>query len=183
MANEDKKVITLMCERAADLNNLLDSNGQVQGVDGLHVVKLPCSGMVQPLMIEGALKAGAAGVIVCGCQLGDCFYREGNKLVRERLLGDRPPTLKKATDRRRVLALWLSRLQTKRFVSEAKEFVGFVRDLPADAPAAAAKPAAPAAAAKPPAVVPPSTEVVAPAPTTEVTKVEPSNGGEAKSPE
>jgi hypothetical protein len=59
MANE-KKVITLLCERAADLNNLLDGKGEVQGVDGLAVVKLPCSGMIQPLMIEGALKNGAA---------------------------------------------------------------------------------------------------------------------------
>jgi len=149
MANEDKKVVTLLCERAADLNNLLDANGEVQGVKGLCVVKLPCSGMVQPLMIEGALKAGAAGVIVTGCQLGDCFYREGNKMIRERLLGDRPPGLKKTVDRRRVLALWLSRLQAQKFISDAREFVATVREL--EPPPEAAKPAAPAAkpAAKP----------------------------------
>src|ERR1700712_1074637 len=103
MANENNKVITLMCERSADLNDLLGADGQIKNVDGLHAVKLPCSGMVQPLMIEAALKAGAAGVIVCGCQIGDCYYREGNKMIRERLLGSRPPGLKKATDRRRVL--------------------------------------------------------------------------------
>jgi coenzyme F420-reducing hydrogenase delta subunit len=72
---------------------------------------------------------GAAGVIVCGCQLGDCYYREGNKMIRERLLGDRPPGLKKTVDRRRVVALWLSRLQRQRFLSEAKEFVLQVHDL------------------------------------------------------
>jgi len=153
MANEDKKVITLLCERAADLNNLLSASGELSGVSGVGVVKVPCSGMIQPNMIEGAFKNGAAGVIVCGCQIGDCFYREGNKLVRERLLGDRPPGLKKTVDRRRVLALWLSRLQQKKFVAETKEFVAYVRDLPADAkpaaPAAAAKPAAPAAPAEP----------------------------------
>jgi coenzyme F420-reducing hydrogenase delta subunit len=146
MANE-KKVITLLCERAADLNNLLDGNGQVQGVDGLAVVKLPCSGMIQPLMIEGALKNGAAGVLVCGCQIGDCFYREGNKMIRERMLGDRPPGLKKTVDRRRVIGLWLSRLQTRKFISDAKEFVAYVRGLE-DAPVAP-KPAAAPAAAKP----------------------------------
>jgi len=151
MANDGNKVITLMCERAADLNNLLDANGNLQGVDGVGVVKLPCSGMIQPLMIEGAIKAGAAGVIVCGCQIGDCFYREGNKLVRERLLGDRPPTLKKTVDRRRVLALWLSRLQTDRFISEAKEFVAELSKLPAPevAPPPAPKPAPKAADAAP----------------------------------
>ncbi len=98
---EPKRVITLLCERAADLNTLTDSSGQIEGVPELGVVKLPCSGMIQPLMIEAALKAGAEGVIVCGCQIGDCYYREGNKMIRERLLGERPPGLKKTVDRRR----------------------------------------------------------------------------------
>jgi coenzyme F420-reducing hydrogenase delta subunit len=144
MANENNKVITLMCERSADVNDLLDADGKIKSVDGLHAVKLPCSGMVQPLMIEAALKQGAAGVIVCGCQIGDCYYREGNKMIRERLLGERVPTLKKATDRRRILALWLSRPQKERFIAEAGEFVRFVQGLPAPevAPAPAAKPAA-----------------------------------------
>lgn len=146
MANENNKVITLMCERSADVNDLLDANGKVKGVDGLHVVKLPCSGMVQPNMIETALKSGAAGVVVCGCQIGDCYYREGNKMIRERLLGNRVPTLKKATDRRRILALWLSRPQKQRFLADAAEFVKFVTTLPAPEPAAA--PAAKPAAAK-----------------------------------
>ncbi|CAF0800199.1 unnamed protein product [Rotaria sordida] len=97
-------------------------------------------------MIEAAMKAGAAGVIVTGCQIGDCYYREGNRMIRERLLGMRPPGLKKTVDRQRVLALWLSRPQKDRFLSEAKEFVAFVRQLPAPPPPppakAAAKPAA-----------------------------------------
>lgn len=118
-----KTVITLICERAADLNSLLDKNGALSELPDVHVVKFPCSGMIQPLMIEAALKAGAEGVIVCGCQIGDCFYREGNKMIRERLLGERPPGLKKTVDRRRVMALWLSRRQKERFLAEAKEFV------------------------------------------------------------
>ena len=125
----EKKVITLICERAADLDSVCSAQGEVKDIDGLHVVKLPCSGMIQPLMIEAALKAGAAGVIVTGCQLGDCYYREGNRMIRERLLGERTPGLKMTVDRRRVLALWLARPQKDRFMSEAKEFVGYVRGL------------------------------------------------------
>ncbi|MBX9667519.1 MAG: hydrogenase iron-sulfur subunit [Candidatus Obscuribacterales bacterium] len=139
---EEKTVITLMCERAADVNDLLDKNNEVQSVPGLKVVKLPCSGMIQPLMIEAAMKAGASGVIVCGCQIGDCYFREGNRMIRERLLGERPPTLKKTVDRRRVMALWLSRRQKNKFESEAKEFVAYVNKL--EPAAEAAKPAAPA---------------------------------------
>ncbi|HEY9713604.1 MAG TPA: hydrogenase iron-sulfur subunit [Chroococcales cyanobacterium] len=147
MANENTKIITLICERAADIDGIMDDKGHCKTVDGVSFVKLPCSGMIQANMVDHALKSGAAGVIVCGCQIGDCYYREGNKHIRERLLGERTPTLKKNVDRRRILALWLSRLQTDRFVSEAKEFVGYVKGLgPAEA---AGKPAAAPAAAKP----------------------------------
>jgi coenzyme F420-reducing hydrogenase delta subunit len=149
---DQKTVITLLCERAADVDGICDKNGNCTTVDGLKVVKLPCSGMIQPLMIEGAFKAGAAGVIVGGCQIGDCYYREGNRMIRERLLGERLPGLKKTVDRRRVLALWLSRLQRGKFESDAKEFVAYVKGLEdvKPAPAAAApKPAPSATAAKP----------------------------------
>ena len=116
------KIMTLICERSCNLDNLVDSNSQFKDMPGCYVVKFPCSGMIQPLMIEAALKNGADGVVVTGCQIGDCYYREGNKMIRERLLGERPPGLKKATDRRRVVALWLSRVQPARLLSEVKEF-------------------------------------------------------------
>jgi F420-non-reducing hydrogenase iron-sulfur subunit len=117
------KVMTLICERSCDLNAHLDEKSQLKEVPDCYVVKFPCSGMIQPLMIEAALKNGADGVVVTGCQIGDCYYREGNKMIRERMLGNRPPTLKKTVDRRRVIGLWLSKLQPNRFISEVKEFV------------------------------------------------------------
>ena len=162
---ETKSVISLVCERAADLGGVCDAQGAVKDVPGLHVIKLPCSGMIQPLMIDQAMKSGAEGVIVMGCQIGDCYYREGNKMIRERLLGERQPGLKKTVDRRRVIALWLSRVQTKQFLSEAKEFVAHVRALPA---VEAAKPAA--AAAKPAAATPAAKAAAVPTPVAETPK-------------
>lgn len=125
-----EKIITLMCERSVDLDSSVDASGQLKDVPGTHVVKFPCSGMIQPLMVEAALKSGADGVIVCGCQLGDCYYREGNRMIRERLLGNRPPGLKKAVDRRRVEGLWLARPQTHKFVEAVKEFVNRIKAIP-----------------------------------------------------
>ncbi len=135
------KVINLVCERACDLSSHVDSEGRLKDIAGAWVVSYPCSGMIQPLQIEAALKAGAEGVVVHGCQLGDCYYREGNKMIHDRLIGDRPPGLKKAVDRRRVIGLWLSRYQTQRFLTEVKEFSTYVSSLEPIAAAAAAKPA------------------------------------------
>ena len=146
MSEAKTKIVTLICERAVDMNPLCDESGRLKDEGDVSVIKFPCSGMIQPLMIEAAMKAGASGVIVCGCQIGDCYYREGNKMIRERLLGERPPGLKKTVDRRRVLALWLSRPQTGRFLSEAKEFVAQMKTLNTSEPAKAAANPAPAPA-------------------------------------
>jgi F420-non-reducing hydrogenase iron-sulfur subunit len=131
MSDAQKTVITLICERACDINGIVDASGNCTEVPGMKVVKFPCSGMIQPLMIEAAIKGGADGVVVTGCQIGDCYYREGNRMIRERLLGDRPPTLKKGTDRRRILALWLAKPQRQRFISESKEFIASLNNLAA----------------------------------------------------
>jgi coenzyme F420-reducing hydrogenase delta subunit len=125
------KIVTLICERSCDLSKHLDSGSVVKGMPGCYVVKFPCSGMIQPLMIEAALANGADGVVVTGCKIGDCYFREGNKMIRDRLLGERPPGLKKTVDRRRVIGLWLSAVQTKRFLSELDEFSRELTRLPA----------------------------------------------------
>src|SRR4030095_12869806 len=148
------KVITLICERSVDLSQHLEQDHKLKDDPNVEVVKYPCSGMIQPLMVEAAMKAGASGVIICGCQIGDCYYREGNKMIRERLLGERPPGLKKTVDRRRVIGLWLSKPQTGRFISEAKEFVALVGKLNSDEGPPKVEPPKPVPAAKPPAEEP-----------------------------
>src|SRR5579883_3015403 len=116
------KIMTLICERSCEVDKHVDSKSQFKDMPGCYVVKFPCSGMIQPLMIEAALKNGADGVVVTGCQIGDCYFREGNKMIRDRLLGERPPGLKKTVDRRRVIGLWVSRMEPGRLLREVKEF-------------------------------------------------------------
>jgi coenzyme F420-reducing hydrogenase delta subunit/Fe-S oxidoreductase len=45
----------------------------------IRVVRLMCSGRVNPAFILGALEMGADGVFVSGCHPGDCHYTFGNR--------------------------------------------------------------------------------------------------------
>ncbi len=51
----------------------------------LRVIRVPCSGRIDPLFIVRALVSGADGVLVSGCHPGDCHYAEGNYYARRRL--------------------------------------------------------------------------------------------------
>ena len=51
----------------------------------LRIIRVPCSGRVDPLFIVRALFDGADGVLVSGCHPRDCHYSEGNFYARRRL--------------------------------------------------------------------------------------------------
>lgn len=53
--------------------------------DQVQVVNLPCSGRVDPDLILLALTQGADGVLVVGCQEGECHYQRGTYLGRSKM--------------------------------------------------------------------------------------------------
>ncbi|MEZ4574031.1 MAG: hydrogenase iron-sulfur subunit [Vampirovibrionales bacterium] len=65
-------------------------------------------------------------MITTGCRIGDCYYREGNKFLRERLLGERQPKLRATVDRKRLQAYWLSALEFGQFTQMASSFSAYL---------------------------------------------------------
>lgn len=55
----------------------------------VHVVRVPCSGRVDPQLVLQAFREGADGVVVLACHPGDCHFKEGNVRAERRagLLG------------------------------------------------------------------------------------------------
>jgi len=51
----------------------------------LRIIRVPCSGRIDPLFIVKTLINGADGVLVSGCHPRDCHYAEGNFYARRRL--------------------------------------------------------------------------------------------------
>ena len=97
-----KTIIGFVCERSLPLDRMLDAHKALLDDPDTKIVVVPCSGMVKPTQMELALANGAEATFVCGCAIGDCHYRTGNLMIRERLEGKRNPKLRKTTDRRKV---------------------------------------------------------------------------------
>ncbi|MBC7262517.1 MAG: hydrogenase iron-sulfur subunit [Chloroflexi bacterium] len=51
----------------------------------VRVIVLPCSGRVDPIFILLALKSGVDGVLVAGCQPGQCHYKQGTRIAQGRM--------------------------------------------------------------------------------------------------
>jgi coenzyme F420-reducing hydrogenase delta subunit len=52
----------------------------------VRVLRVPCSGRVNPQHVLAALNRGMDGVLVCGCHPGDCHYVSGNYFAKRRLM-------------------------------------------------------------------------------------------------
>ncbi len=51
---------------------------------GVRLVRVMCSGRVDPQMVLTGFREGADGVMILGCHPGDCHYKEGNYVARKR---------------------------------------------------------------------------------------------------
>jgi coenzyme F420-reducing hydrogenase delta subunit len=95
-------VVGFVCERSIPIQEMINQQKALSDDPNVKIVILPCSGMVKPSQMELALAQGAEATFVCGCAMGDCHYRTGNIMIKERLEGDRNPKLRKSTDRTKV---------------------------------------------------------------------------------
>jgi len=89
------KIVVYGCEHGIDVMHMES--------DDTRGVKLICSGMLPPTLVEYALKQGADGVMVTGCRHNDCYYRFGNRWTRLRFAGERKPSLRGRAERDRIL--------------------------------------------------------------------------------
>lgn len=95
----------------------------------LKIVRVMCSGRVDPEFVLSAFKEGADGVLVLGCHPGDCHYKEGNynALRRYELLKLMLADL--GIEDARFRLEWVSASEAEKFVEVADDFVKKVRAL------------------------------------------------------
>lgn len=81
---EEPRVLLFVCQWSLRTDAELQRVAERYG-DRVQVVNLPCSGRVDPAMILLALTKGADGVLVVGCEDGDCHYLRGTYLGRSKV--------------------------------------------------------------------------------------------------
>ena len=123
------RIVAFFCNwctyTAADLAGV----SRLKYAPNIRVIRLMCSGRVDPQFILDALSKGADGVLIGGCHLGDCHYAEGNyKTVRrfqmlQRLLRDL------GIEDQRVRLEWISASEGERLKTVINNMVEQIRAL------------------------------------------------------
>lgn len=95
----------------------------------LRLVRMMCTGMVDPKYIVKSLLSGADGVLVSGCHPGDCHYINGNYKARRRvkLINEILPQF--GIEKERVKLTWVGASEGNEFAATVNSFINEIREL------------------------------------------------------
>ncbi len=79
----EPKIIGFLCNWCSYAGADLAGVSRIQYPPNIRIIRVMCSGRVDPVIILEMFASGADGVLVTGCHPGDCHYLEGN-LYEER---------------------------------------------------------------------------------------------------
>src|SRR5512137_48842 len=111
--------------RAADLAG----TARVKYPPNIRLIRLMCSGRLDPTFVLKALAGGADGVLISGCHPGECHYLEQNYKAMRRYHLLRRVLTQMGVEPQRVKLVWASAAEGVRLAEEIKKMVEEVRAL------------------------------------------------------
>jgi F420-non-reducing hydrogenase iron-sulfur subunit len=102
---------------------------RVQHQPHFRMIRVMCSGRIQPGFVLHAFEKGADGVLVSGCHFGDCHYMFGNERAVEQFEITRKVVEVLGLEAKRLRLEWISAAEGARFAQVIDEFTEDIRKL------------------------------------------------------
>jgi F420-non-reducing hydrogenase iron-sulfur subunit len=125
----EPKIVGILCNWCSYAGADLAGTARVPYAPNVRIVRVMCSGRVDPTFVLKALQCGADGVLIAGCHPGDCHYQSGNyKAMRRhalllKVLGQL------GVEPERVRLEWVSASEGERFAQIVDDMTEKVRAL------------------------------------------------------
>jgi F420-non-reducing hydrogenase iron-sulfur subunit len=94
-----------------------------------RIIRVMCSGRLEPEFILRAFEIGADGVLVAGCHLGECHYISGNERAKQRIAKTQELLDVLGVDSRRLRLEWISASEGIKFAKTMDEFTKLLIEL------------------------------------------------------
>ncbi len=125
----EPKILAFLCNWCSYAGADLAGVSRIQYPPNLRIIRVPCSGRVNPLFLLRGLQSGADGVLVSGCHPGDCHYLSGNLAARRKFALVRELLNYAGIEPERVQFTWVSASEGGRFAAIVQKVVEQVRKL------------------------------------------------------
>jgi F420-non-reducing hydrogenase iron-sulfur subunit len=153
MSKFEPVIVGFLCNWCSYTGADLAGTSRRHYLPNVRIIRVMCSGRIEPAFVLRALQDGADGVLVAGCHPGDCHYQEGNYKTLRRMTLLKKMLEQFGIEPERVRLEWISASEANEFVRVVNEMTEQIRALGPlklghfeDAEEVAAEPAAPKAA-------------------------------------
>ena len=123
-AQFEPRIIAFCCYWGSYAGADVVGTSGIQYPANVRIIKVMCSGRVDPTFILSAFKWGADGVLVTGCHPGECHYLKGNTMMKRRFDFLKEVINYVGIEPDRLRLEWVS-------VGEGEKFAYLIRDMTA----------------------------------------------------
>lgn len=122
------RVIAFLCNWCSYAGADLAGTSRLRYDSHIEIIRVPCSGRMDPLFILKCFEKGADGVLVSGCHPGDCHYATGNYYARRKFAAFRKLLEFAGFDLRRIHFSWVSAAEGAKWSQVVNEVISQVRE-------------------------------------------------------
>ena len=125
----EPNIIGFLCNWCSYAGADLAGTSRIQYPPNVKVIKVMCSGRINPMYVINALQQGADGVLIGGCHPGDCHYNHGNYLARRRIAIMKKLLEYMGIEPERVRMTWVSAAEGRKFADVVEEVTEDIKKL------------------------------------------------------
>ena len=125
----EPKIVAFLCNWCSYAGADLAGVSRLQYPTNVRIIRVPCSGRIDPMYVVRALQEGLDGVLVSGCHPGDCHYISGNLVARRKFALLKSYLGYLGIEPGRVQFSWVSASEGPRFAALITKVVEDVRAL------------------------------------------------------
>lgn len=123
----EPKIVAFLCNWCSYAGADLAGVSRLQYGPNIRIIRVPCSGRINPLYILKAFQNGADGVLVSGCHPGDCHYISGNLVARRKFALLKDFLVYSGIESERVHFSWVSASEGQRFAALINKVIDDVK--------------------------------------------------------
>ena len=125
----EPKIIAFVCNWCTYAGADLTGTSRIKYAENVRIIRVPCTGRIDFMLIMKALSRGADGIIVSGCHPNDCHYTSGNFHARRRWIVFRSLLDFMGVDIRRVFFSWVSAAEGAKWAELVNNVTSEVREM------------------------------------------------------
>ena len=122
-------IIGFLCNWCTYAGADLAGTSRIQYPSNIRIIRMMCSGSLDPTYVLKVLLEGADGVLIGGCHPGECHYISGNLKARRRVAILKSVLRDAGLEPERIWLRWISASEGAYFAETVQEMVDHIRAL------------------------------------------------------